>query len=125
MVQQTIVIHGRDGNKKILGPIGNGELAEGHKRDVLITQAVSDGSVPSHIRNEMVGLTISTVFDPEQCSRKAPEGSRVAYLVDVLDALCAAGKSEAADELRTFARQSGRIRYQLITFLPGEFQFLG
>jgi len=119
----TIVVHGSDG--EVMAPIESGRFIKGKRRNVLITAASSDEDLPLHVRQALVGLTISTIFSPEQVNGAAPEESRVAYASEVAEALEAADKVEVAEDFLTALKENRCDgEYDLIVFKSGEYELV-
>jgi hypothetical protein len=95
------MVHNSDG--KVMAPLVNrGTFYEGKRVDVTITEHYSDEDVPKIAREALIGLKVSTIFDYEQMGKtlKCPPGSRLAYVMEVVEVLEAAGKKEAAEALK-------------------------
>lgn len=80
----------------------------GKWQNVKITEVGKSEDTPLDVRKSLVGLTIPTIFTKEQIEAYAdeeflPEGSRLAYSQDVIEALKSAGKDEAAKQLENVA----------------------
>lgn len=119
----TIAVRGTDG--KVMAPIGKGCFVQGKRADVLIT-AMSDEDLPLEVRQALVGLVVSTVFDAAQIYGAAPPGSRVAYASEVAEALVAVQKGVLATKfLAVFNELDPGSEYHFLAFKAGEYRLLG
>ncbi len=121
----TTVIPGSDGKMTTMAPVGNGFFIEGKRRDIRVISQGNDEDLPPLIREALLGVTLSTIFSPEQMDGLPPKGSRIAYASEVAEALNTADRTEAATELfRLVAkRKSKGDEYPFLIFMPGEYEF--
>lgn len=119
----TIMIHGSRG--KVLAPVGGSRLIEGERRDIRIIAESDDEDLPRSVRRELVGITTTTIFSSGQVKGAAPEGSRVAYVSEVAEALVNAGKPSAAEDLlEAMKLKNDGSEYHFLIFKAGEFEFI-
>jgi hypothetical protein len=115
----TFRIHGSKG--EVLAPIGNGEFLQAKRQDI-ITAVSDDEDLPLHVRQEMVGLRISTIFSAKQLKGFAPPESRIAYADEVAEALRVAKKGSIAKQLLEAVRKHDpESEYPLLIFKEGEY----
>lgn len=120
----TVLIHNSDG--KVMAPMGGGRFIEGKRRDICVTAVCKDEDLPLNIRQALVGVTLTTIFDSEQVGGIVPKGSRVAYGSEVAEALIAADKEEVAEKLTAVLKDNHpHDEYMFLVFQPGEFEFTG
>jgi len=102
----TIKINGSD---EVMAPLGSfGTFFRGRWRDVKVTRIGNDSDTPFEVRKSLVGLTVPIIFDKLQLDLQGvdigiPEDSALTYSEIVIDALQAAGKYDAADQMREVA----------------------
>ncbi len=101
------------GSEEVMAMFGRpGEFYRGRWKDVKITGLGKDEDTPLEIRAALVGLNIPTIFTKESIEKQTgatfpiPNGSRLAYADDVIDALKSAGKHREAEQLRAIAKSS-------------------
>src|SRR3989344_3803377 len=101
---RTVIIHGSD---EVLAMFGSKEtFYKGKWERVKVTQIGPDENTPLEIRKSLVGLVIPTIFTKESIEEQTgasfsiPEGSRLAYPIDVIEALNSAGKEEVARQFK-------------------------
>ncbi len=120
---ETIVISGLDG--EVFAPIGDGKFIQARRLDIRITATSEDEDVPLAVRQGLIGMTISTIFSPEQVHGAVPEGSRVAYASEVAEAFRAAGQHSLADELCAACEsKSPGSEYYFIVFRATEYELV-
>ena len=104
---RTIQIQGTDEVMAMFGKIGT--YYRGKWENVWITGVSKDKDIPFEIRSSLIGLTIPTIFTKESIEKQTglklpiPENSRLAYCVDVAEALESCGKHSEAEQLRHIA----------------------
>ncbi|MBX4198259.1 hypothetical protein KW782_02890 [Candidatus Parcubacteria bacterium] len=101
----TVMIHDSDG--EVMAPAGKpGLFVRGKRQMILVTALGKDEQTPLVVRQALRGMKISTIFTKEQLGvdlPEVPEGSRLAYASEVIEALEADGEDEAAESLRILA----------------------
>lgn len=121
----TIAVCGSRG--EVMAPIigRSGEFIRGRPRLINVTQIGSDEDVPLAVREDLVGIKVRTIFDRCYLGKGfhsvLAEGSLVAYIEDVVDALRAAGKDRAASALWG---ASGEEPLAFYVFDPGTFELV-
>jgi hypothetical protein len=106
-----------------MAPIGKGTFIKGRRQDIIITAASDDEDLPLEVRQELVGLSVPTIFSSEQVKGAAPEGSRLAYAEEVAETLEQAGKNDTAKKLRAAARECDpEGEYHFLVFKKGEYR---
>ena len=104
---RTIAIQNSDEVMAMFGTPGT--YYRGKWEDVQITGVSQDEDVPLEVRTALVGLSIPTIFSKESIERQTgatfpiPDGSRLAYCIDVAERLKSAGKSREAEQLTKMA----------------------
>ena len=99
----TVQIQGSDEVMAMFGE--QGVYYRGKWENVTITGVSKDEDVPLEIRKCLVGLTVPTIFTKESIEKQTsarfpiPEGSRLAYCIDVAKTLESAGKNKEAKQL--------------------------
>lgn len=99
-MKRTISIYGSDFVLALY--LRPGHYYRGKWENVLITGVGKDEDTPLEVRTALVGLTIPTIFTKETVEEQIgvdiqiPEGLRLAYCTDVIDALKSARKREEA-----------------------------
>lgn len=73
---------------------------------VLITGLIADTGIPLEVKKAMVGQVFNTIFTRKQVvdhypdvARSLPEGCRLAYAMDIVDAFLALDQKDAAERL--------------------------
>jgi len=100
----TIQIHGTDG--RVQAPFGRpGIFIEGEHRKIRVIKEIRDEDICVSIQKSFIGMELPIIFSSEDINRhlqdknKIPEGSMLAYTVDIIDALERADKRIEAAEL--------------------------
>ena len=107
MTARTVIIHGSDEVLAMVGTIGT--YYNGKWKDVKITKVSEDKDTPREVREALVGLVVPTIFSKSRIEKETgtnwpiPEGSRLAYVPDVVNALKSAGKDREANQLERTA----------------------
>lgn len=118
----TVTIHGSQG--EVLAPFGSsGFFITGKRRKVKVVKVGPSEDTPLIIREALVGLEISTIFTKKQIGqgfKEVPNGSRLAYVEDVIDALLREDKREAAAALKVKAP----LRFAMYVLEPGTFELV-
>jgi hypothetical protein len=84
----------------------------GKWQKIRVTRPGTDENTPIEIRDSLVGLVIPTIFTKESLEEQIhntlsiPAGSRLAYAVDVINALHSAEKYKAMERLRSLCPSS-------------------
>lgn len=101
---RTVQIQGSD---EVMAMFGQpGVYYRGKWENAKITKTSTDKDVPLEVRKALVGLTIPTIFTKESIENQTktnfpiPKESRLAYCLDVAEALESAGKQKEANQLR-------------------------
>ena len=109
-MSRTIQIQGSD---EVMAMFGKpGEFYRGKWQDVKITGLGKDEGTPLEVRTALIGLTIPTIFTKEAIEKQTgttfpiPDGSRLAYAADIINALNSTGKHKEAEQLRAVAQGS-------------------
>ncbi|TSC69573.1 MAG: hypothetical protein G01um101456_132 [Parcubacteria group bacterium Gr01-1014_56] len=119
----TIIIHGSNG--EVLAPIGGGEFIPGKRQDILIIAVCKDEDLPIEVREAFVGMRISTIFNSEQVKGAAPPGSRIAYSIEVVEALRKTGKDKEAEMLLQVTKDKDpESEYSFLVFNDGDCEVL-
>ncbi len=117
----TVMIHGSD--NEVMAPIDNGHFIKGKRRNILII-ASGDDDIPLSVRQALVGITLSSIFDSEQFHDLLPPGGRLVYSEDAAEALEAANEAEAAYTLiKACTVLNPRSKYNFLVFKEGEYAF--
>jgi len=91
-----------------MAPFGRpGFFIKGKRVNVMVLSPIRiDEDIPEIVRDALVGLTVRTIFTSEQVVEMVPhfrellpQNARLAYAVEVIEALKAAGKETAAEAL--------------------------
>jgi len=100
----TIQIHGTDG--RVQTPFGRPWIfIEGEHRKIRVIKEIRDEDICVSIQKSFIGMELPIIFSSEDINRhlqdknKIPEGSMLAYTVDIIDALERADKRIEAAEL--------------------------
>lgn len=86
-----------------------GTFYRGKWERVKVTQVGTDEDIPLEVRRSLVDLVIPTIFTKERIEEQTgvtfpiPRESRLAYSLDVIEALKSAGRNEAARQLESVA----------------------
>jgi len=95
------------GSQEVTAPIGGLEShCVGQWQNIKVTSVSETKDFPVNVRTALVGLVVPTIFTKVQLERTMgrvdaiSEGTRFAYMPDVIQALTAAGKYNEAAELR-------------------------
>lgn len=95
------------GSKEVSAPILDGTtFIRGRRVAIKVTGVGRDTDTPLTIRRALVGLEISTIFNWQQMPKTKytnPEGSRAAYVMEVIERLRVAKKTGEADLLKEIA----------------------
>lgn len=107
------------GSNEVSAPILDGTtFIRGRRVAIKVTGVGRDTNTPLTIRRALVGLEISTIFSwqqmPKATRRTIPEGSRLAYVMEVIERLRIAKKTGEADLLKEIAPGS----FDLYVFEP-------
>lgn len=89
-------------SKQTFFPLSNGRKITGTLINIRVTSVSSDESVPLNIREALVGLHVPTIFSKVDAGKELPQlpqGSRAAYVHEVVRVLRDACKNEVADAL--------------------------
>jgi hypothetical protein len=123
-VIETLPIEGSD---QVLVPFMADLYVRGTRRNIVVVKESKDSEqLPDFARKALVGLRVSTILNSEEwnanptCDPLPPE-SLVAYLVEVIEALRAAEKTEAADFFRDIF-EKGDDLYQMCIFFTEEYE---
>ena len=101
---RTVRIHGS--NEVMAGFGVPGTFYRGKWQNVKITKVGADEDTPLEVRKSLVGLVVPTIFTKERIEEQTgakfpiPKDSRLAYALDVIEALKSAGRDEAAKQLQ-------------------------
>ncbi|OGZ77439.1 MAG: hypothetical protein A3G45_01305 [Candidatus Staskawiczbacteria bacterium RIFCSPLOWO2_12_FULL_37_15] len=108
------------GSQEVMAPLVEpGEFYRGKRVNIEVIKVATDQDTPLIVREALVGLVISTIFDYKQMGKKlgTPVGSRLSYVKEVVETLKVAGKTEVAQVLE--AMNSGELA--LYNFNEDEF----
>jgi len=100
---RTIQIQGSDEVMAMFGKPGT--YYHGRWENVRITGVSQDEDIPLEVRTALVGKTIPTIFTKKSISEQTganfqiPDGSKLAYCLDIAEVLRLAGKNREAEQL--------------------------
>jgi len=101
---RTVEIGGSDEVMAMFGIPGH--FYRGKWQDIKITKVnEEDEDIPLEVRAALVGFTVPTIFSKKQIEEQIgkelpiPNGSRLAYVLDVVEILKSAGKNREANQL--------------------------
>ena len=105
MTSRTVIIHGSD---EVLAMYGTpGHFYRGKWQKICVTGVSPDKDTPLELRRSLVGLVIPTIFTKERIEEQTgtsfpiPDGSRLSYSSDVIDALRSLGRNSEARQLES------------------------
>ena len=98
------------GSSQVMAMFGDPETYYiGEWEKIRVVGIGTDEKTPLEVRRSLVGLTIPTIFTKQKIEEQVritlpiPEGSRLAYSLDVINALRNVGKNDVAAQLETIS----------------------
>ena len=103
MVRTTAIA----GSNEVMAPFGETrQMIRGMRSTIRVTRVDDDLGIPEVVRLSLLGMEIPCIFTKQHLVKwfgrsfhAMLEGTRLAYMTDVIEVLRGAGKTEAADAL--------------------------